>query len=101
MKKTILLFLLGACVATPTTNTSAQRTVIDTPCASNADCPAGFECEIEHGTSFCQSDDPADDGSDDNGMDAGSDDNGSGSGSDDGSGSGSGSDDSGHHGIDG
>jgi len=93
MKNTILLFVLGACVAAPSTNTSAQRTVIDTPCASNADCPAGFECEIEHGTSFCQSDDPADDGSDDNGSDAGSDDHGSDSGS--------GSDDNGHHGIDG
>jgi hypothetical protein len=37
---------------------STRRAIIDTPCATDDECPAGFECEIEeeHGTtiSFCQ-----------------------------------------------
>jgi hypothetical protein len=51
-----LSFLLAACVDSGTDSTT--RPIIDTPCADDAGCPAGFECEIEdeHGTvtSFCQ-----------------------------------------------
>lgn len=40
---------------------SSQRAIIQTSCASNADCPADFECEveIEHGKTvrFCQAHD--------------------------------------------
>jgi Cys-rich repeat protein len=47
-----------ACVE-PDTGGVAGRVIIEQPCAADADCPAGFECEIEveHGvtTSFCQS----------------------------------------------
>jgi Cys-rich repeat protein len=43
----------------PDTGTASGRVIIDQPCASDADCPGGFECEIEleHGvtTSYCQS----------------------------------------------
>jgi len=116
------LVLFAACTTDSPSTDSARRAIINTPCATSADCPTGFECEVEveHGTttSFCQADEPADDGSANGGCPAGyelevehgqntcephngsgSDDgSGSGSGSDDGSGSGSGSDDgSGHH----
>ncbi len=50
----------------PGTGTASDRVIIQQACAANADCPSGFECEIEaeHGvtTSFCQSDDEHSDG---------------------------------------
>jgi hypothetical protein len=67
MKKTLIasLFLFAACAASPTDSTSAQRSIIDMPCAADTDCPTGFECEVEveHGTtsSFCQASEPSDD----------------------------------------
>jgi Cys-rich repeat protein len=49
---------LGACTLLDAT--VSERAIIDTPCASDAECPTGFECEIEeeHGTttSFCKAD---------------------------------------------
>jgi hypothetical protein len=43
-------------------SSSANRLVLDVRCATNTDCPAGFECEVEaeHGvsTSSCKSNDP-------------------------------------------
>lgn len=36
---------------------SADRLVLDVRCASNADCPATFECEHGASTSFCKSQD--------------------------------------------
>jgi hypothetical protein len=53
----------GADTSAPSsTISSADRLVLDVRCASNADCPATFECELEseHGapTSFCKSHDP-------------------------------------------
>lgn len=57
---TTLLLVPAAC-ATDVTTDSAQRAILETPCAADAECPSGFECEIEveHGTttSFCQADD--------------------------------------------
>lgn len=51
------LVLPAAGCALDDTN-STKRAIIDTPCADDSECPAGFECEIEeeHGTtiSFCQ-----------------------------------------------
>jgi hypothetical protein len=50
----------------PDTGTGSARVIIEQSCAADADCPAGFECELEdeHGvvTSFCQSDDDHSDG---------------------------------------
>lgn len=50
----------AACTAEDTT-ASLDRAIIQTPCAADADCPTGFQCEIEteHGvtTSFCQAED--------------------------------------------
>lgn len=57
-------FAFTACVE-PDTGGSTGRVIIEQPCAADADCPAGFECEIEdeHGvtTSFCQSHDGPED----------------------------------------
>ena len=43
-------------------SSSANRLTLDVRCATNADCPTGFECqvEVEHGVSqsFCESHDP-------------------------------------------
>ncbi len=54
-----------ACVE-PDAGTASARVIIDQPCAADAECPAGFECEIETEggvtTSFCQSDDEHSDG---------------------------------------
>ena len=40
---------------------TVSRAIVETACATRAECPAGFECEreVEHGTvtSFCQADD--------------------------------------------
>lgn len=105
------LSMTGGCVED---TASSQRAIIESPCATNADCPANFECEVEveHGqtTSFCQSHNedgscpagfelevehgqafckPHGGGADDRGSDdRGPDDRGSGRRNDDGSGSG-------------
>jgi hypothetical protein len=111
MSKTLFVLLasaLAACAADSTSSTA--RAIIETPCAADADCPTGFECEVEveHGTttSFCQAHDedgtcPAGyelevehgqefcqphGGGDDDGTDAGTDD----SGTDDNGGTGTG-----------
>jgi hypothetical protein len=51
----------GSSAPSETGISSADRLVLDVRCASNADCPATFECELEseHGapTSFCKSHD--------------------------------------------
>jgi hypothetical protein len=51
----------GGSAPSETGISSADRLVVDVRCASNADCPATFECELEseHGapTSFCKSHD--------------------------------------------
>ncbi|MBL8621191.1 MAG: hypothetical protein JNK64_07810 [Myxococcales bacterium] len=43
---------------------TASRPIIETPCVADADCPIGFECEVEveHGTtiSYCQADESSD-----------------------------------------
>ena len=64
---------LPACVVDDFGRTS-DRSTIDTDCAVDADCPAGYECEVEeeHGEtwSFCKphgGDDGADGGVDDDG----------------------------------
>jgi hypothetical protein len=73
MKSLIVLGLFGLALSavacggsdpsapSPTGISSADRLVLDVRCASNADCPATFECELEseHGapTSFCKSHD--------------------------------------------
>jgi Cys-rich repeat protein len=48
---------LAACSEEPPIG-SASRAIVETSCADDSQCPAGFECEIEveHGvtTSFCQ-----------------------------------------------
>lgn len=53
------ILLPAACTLDDTASTS--RAIIATPCATAADCPTGFECEIEveHDvtTSFCQASD--------------------------------------------
>ncbi len=57
----LLLSLFAVACTTGEDTSSASRAIISTPCAADADCPSGFECEIEveHGTttSFCQADD--------------------------------------------
>lgn len=54
--------VLSAC--TEDTTSTLDRAIIQTACAADADCPAGFECEIEveHGTtaSFCQASEDSD-----------------------------------------
>lgn len=59
-----LSFLLSAtafaaCVDLDDTGTVNGPVIIEQPCAADADCPSGFECEIEeeHGvtTSYCKS----------------------------------------------
>lgn len=62
MKKLLLsLLLISPTACTDDLTSSQQRAIIDTPCAADADCPTGFECEVEveHGTttSYCQADD--------------------------------------------
>ncbi len=56
---------LTACTE-PDTGTGTARVIIEQPCAADAECPTGFECEIEVEagvtTSFCQSDDEHSDG---------------------------------------
>ena len=47
-----VLAAAGGCVATSPTTTTSQRAIIDTPCATSADCPAGLECEVS--TSTCK-----------------------------------------------
>ena len=60
---TTLAAALAGCTTEPLTGTAA-RPIIETPCATDAACPTGFECEIEveHGvtTSFCQAHDEID-----------------------------------------
>jgi Cys-rich repeat protein len=55
-------FTLPACVTDDLGRSSLP--IIDTPCAADADCPDGFECEIEeeHGTttSYCQAHEDSD-----------------------------------------
>ncbi|MBX3155275.1 MAG: hypothetical protein KF773_04690 [Deltaproteobacteria bacterium] len=53
----IALLTLTASACTADDLSSADRAILDTPCAADADCPSGFECEVEHGTSFCQAHD--------------------------------------------
>jgi hypothetical protein len=72
MKSQIVIGLFGlaisvvACGGAGTSSdvgssSSADRLVLDVRCASNTDCPSGFECEVEveHGvsTSYCKSHD--------------------------------------------
>jgi hypothetical protein len=33
----------------------SERVALDVRCATDVDCPNGFECEAEHGTSWCKS----------------------------------------------
>lgn len=62
MSKLLSLVLFSSLVACTTEDlSSSARAIIETPCASDSECPTGFECEIEveHGvtTSYCQADD--------------------------------------------
>lgn len=62
MSKLFAATLLFAAVACTTTDlSSTDRAILPSDCAVDADCPNGFECEVEeeHGvtTSFCQAHD--------------------------------------------
>jgi Cys-rich repeat protein len=35
--------------------TRSDRVVLDVRCTADSECPSGFECELEHGTSYCKS----------------------------------------------
>lgn len=60
----LLLFTAAVPACVDDTTGSSTRAIIETDCASDADCPTGFECEVEeeHGTttSFCQADEDSD-----------------------------------------
>lgn len=45
----------GSSVDPSTTDSTRNPVVLDVRCATDAECPTGFECEIEHGTSVCKS----------------------------------------------
>ena len=53
----LLLSLLPLAACTDAATSTSSRPIIDQTCAVDADCPTGFECEVEveHGTttSFC------------------------------------------------
>jgi hypothetical protein len=58
---TLLLNSIVLAACTDDATSTARRAIIEQSCAADAECPTGFECEVEveHGTttSFCIADD--------------------------------------------